>query len=202
MNNLIFFWGILWIYLLNVLKRNRMSAFFFILGGIGFFFIILGLSKPYWVFLLSHIVVMGTSFFWSWTHWVQGNPMHNFLYIFDFRSSISISIDYECSGIIESCAYVSLVLFFPAYSRKEKLLYSLIGLIWIYFTNIIRLSVVIIVVHFLGVKAFYLSHSILGRVVFYISILILYYKIFTYTQVTKNSIINFKNFGKIGDINK
>ena len=186
MSGEIFLAVLLWIYLLGVFRRNRLAAFYFIVGSIGLFFILLELSRPYWVFLLTQVVVKGVGILWTWTGWITVIPRHNLLYIFNLSSSISISIDYECSGIIESCAYLALVIFFPVYSRKERLFYSILGVVWIYCTNIIRLSIVVLVVHCGGIGTFYLAHSILGRLVFYVLVLILYYKVFTLSQVTKS----------------
>jgi exosortase family protein len=186
MNGKIFLAILIYIYLLTVFRRNRLTSFYFIVGSIGLFFILIELSNPYWVFLLTSMVVKGVGILWGWTDWLTAIPKYNALHVFNWFSSMNISIDYECSGIIESCAYIALVIFFPSYSKKERLFYSILGIIWIFCTNIIRLSIVILVVHYGGVNTFYLSHSILGRLVFYILVLALYYNVFTLSQVTKS----------------
>ena len=38
---------------------------------------------------------------------------------------LTMTIDYECSGIIETMAYISIVAFFPIFNRYEKAFSSL-----------------------------------------------------------------------------
>lgn len=82
-------------------------------------------------------------------------------------------------------AYVSLLAFYPMYSRKEKVFYLLVGMFWIYLANVIRLMIVIIMVHFGGAGLFYLAHSILGRLIFYLLVITLYYNVFTYSRLSQ-----------------
>lgn len=103
-----------------------------------------------------------------------------------------MTIDYECSGIIETTAFASLLAFYPMYSRKEKVFYLILGLLWIYLSNVIRLMIVIIMVHVGGASMFYLAHTIIGRIVFYILVIALYYNVFTYSRLSRGMYKNFK----------
>ncbi|MFC6165360.1 MULTISPECIES: exosortase family protein XrtG [Lactiplantibacillus] len=174
-----------WLYALSVLKRARLSAFTFIVGSAGLFFILSALSRPYWVWFFTHAVIHGVALFSDITNWSTIMFKTGLVYITNGANPVIMSIDYECSGIIETCAFVALVSFFPTYERKEKVFYALFGLIYIYAINVLRLCIVVVIVHFGGGQTFFLAHSVIGRLVFYVLIIALYYNVFTYSQLAR-----------------
>jgi hypothetical protein len=58
MNSLLLFGIIIWIYLLSVLKRAKLTAFSFIVGSVGLFFILMAISSPYWIWFLPTMSLM------------------------------------------------------------------------------------------------------------------------------------------------
>ncbi|AVK63746.1 exosortase family protein XrtG [Lactobacillus sp. CBA3606] len=185
MNVYILLGTVVWLYVLSVLQRARLSAFFFIVGSAGLFFILSALSRPYWVWLFTHAVIHGVNGFAFVTHWCNVMFKSGLVYITNGHNPVIMSIDYECSGIIETCAFVALVVFFPMYQRKEKVFYALFGVVYIYLINVLRLIVVITIVHFGGGDTFFLAHSVIGRLVFYVLVIALYYNVFTYSQLAR-----------------
>ncbi|AVK61157.1 exosortase family protein XrtG [Lactobacillus sp. CBA3605] len=185
MNVYILLGTVVWLYVLSVLQRARLSAFFFIVGSAGLFFILSALSRPYWVWLFTHAVIHGVNGFALVTHWCNVMFKSGLVYINNGHNPVIMSIDYECSGIIETCAFVALVVFFPMYQRKEKVFYALFGVVYIYLINVLRLIVVITIVHFGGGDTFFLAHSVIGRLVFYVLVIALYYNVFTYSQLAR-----------------
>lgn len=175
----------LWIYGLSVLKRARLSAFYFIVGSAGLFFILTAISRPYWVWFFTHAVIHGVALFTELTNWGQIMFKMGLVYINNGGNPVIMSIDYECSGIIETCAFVSLVVFYPAYQRREKVFYGVFGLLYIYLINVLRLNIVIAIVHFGGGESFFLAHSVIGRLIFYVLVIVLYYNVFTYSQLAR-----------------
>ena len=186
MNPLILLGILVWIYLLSVLKRSGITSFYFLLGSVGLFFIIIALSKPYIVWLLTQAVINGINTITGTMGMTHSFVKYGILYISNPGSPVTMSIDYECSGIIESAAFIGLVTFYPVYARKEKLFYSLMGVIYIYLANIIRIFIVVVLVHFGGSSVFFMAHSIIGRIIFYCLVIILYYNVFTYSQVSQS----------------
>lgn len=191
MNGLLLLCIIIWLYIISVLKRANLTAYYFIFGSIGLFFILIALSNPYWIWFFTHSVITGVNLF-SITDLFHIYTKYGLVYINNAISPVTMSIDYECSGIIETCAFLAMITFFPVYSPQKRLDWGLIGIIWIYLANIIRLFVVIAIVHFLGSDYYFVAHSILGRLVFYILIICLYYKAFTSSQIR----INLYNFNR------
>lgn len=183
----------IWLYLLSVLKRAHVPAFFFIVGCAGLFFILIGLSDPYWVWFFTHAVINGVRWFGEWTGMCEIMNHYGLVSINNPTSPLVMSIDYECSGIIETTAFVSLVVFFPIFNRYERVFFGLLGVLWIYVANVLRLAIVIIIVHFQGGGAFFLAHSIIGRLVFYVLVIALYYNVFTYSQISHSIYLSFRN---------
>lgn len=171
--------------MLSVLKRAKLTAFSFIIGSVGFFFILMAMSTPYWIWFFTHSVINGVAWLGDLTKMSQTYPKYGLVYIVNNLSPVTMQIDYECSGIIETMAYISLLAFYPTYSRKEKVFYLLMGMLWIYLSNVLRLMLVIIMVHFGGAGLFYLAHSIIGRIVFYLLVITLYYNVFTYSRLSQ-----------------
>ncbi|KRK26757.1 integral membrane protein [Lactiplantibacillus pentosus DSM 20314] len=155
------------------------------MGSAGLFFILTAISRPYWVWFFTHAVIHGVALFTELTNWGQIMFKMGLVYINNVGNPVIMSIDYECSGIIETCAFVSLVVFYPAYQRREKVFYGVFGLLYIYLINVLRLNVVITIVHFGGGEAFFLAHSVIGRLIFYVLVIVLYYNVFTYSQLAR-----------------
>lgn len=190
---------VIWLYSLSILKRAHLSAFHFIVGSGGLFFILMAISDPYWVWFFTHAVINGVKVITNPFKICAVMSQYGMVNIFNTLAPVNMSIDYECSGIIETAAFVSLVVFLPLYNRHERLFFSLLGMVWIYVANIIRLLVVIVIVHFGGGPVFFLAHSIIGRIVFYVLVIILYYEVFTYSQLSRSLYRSFK--GKVRQIN-
>ena len=176
---------VIWLYGLSVLKRARLSAFYFIVGSAGLFFILTAISRPYWVWFFTHAVIHGVALFGTLSRWCTIMFKMGLVYITNTGNPVVMSIDYECSGIIETCAFVALVVFFPMYQRKEKVFYAVFGVLYIYAINVLRLVVVIIIVHFGGGETFFLAHSVIGRLLFYVLVIALYYNVFTNSQLAR-----------------
>lgn len=182
----------LWVYLLTVLKRAKNGAFYFLAGSAGVFIFLLFMSKPYgiWLFatamtwsvgLVGHATGFFTTFYF--THVIQ--------VVVDHHISLFV-IDYECSGIIESTAFIGLIAFYPIYSIKRRFVLGILGILWFFIANIVRLSMVAIMIYLFGDNLFYLAHAILGRLLFYGLAILLYYLVFT-----KGQLVN-RIFKKIG----
>ena len=186
MNIYLIIGSIVWFYVLSLFKRAKLTAFFFIWGSVGLFFILVFLSSPYWSWLWTHNITLLMGWLSSLTRIGQAIPKYNIISIFNSYEPVNMTIDYECSGIIETLAFVCLVSFFPIFDRYQKLFFSLLGAGWIFLANVLRLYLIILLVHFGGGSYFYLAHSIIGRIIFYILAIVLYYNVFTSSQLAQS----------------
>ena len=174
---------VVWLYGLSVLKRGYLSGFYFWWGSVGLFIISAFIFLPYFIWLVSHILTNTLGAFAKITHWFVVYPISNFLQINVGHNSVQLFVDYECSGVIEFLAYASLVAFYPLYDRQEKIVAGVVGTLWIFVANVIRLLFIVMVVKHWGAPALFWAHSVLGRLLFYTLVIILYFNVFTRPQI-------------------
>ena len=190
---------IIWLYLLSVMKRAKLSAFHFIVGSVGLFYFLVSFSQPYWVWFLTQLVIKAVNLFGSIPNFTDDFSQYSLIVIHSAKEQMSLYVDYECSGVIETAAFLGLLTFYPLYNRREKVFYALFGTLWIFCSNVLRLLLVVVMVHFGGGSFFFLAHSIIGRLFFYGLVIILYYHTFTYSQVARGLYEKRNRWFKRGD---
>lgn len=179
-----------WLYLVSVLKRTQLVAFHFIVGSLGLFAILLIVSKPFIVPFMSQLVTFLSGLVGSLTQTFSAIYEHSLIYINNTQGVVIMFVDSECSGVVESAAFIGLLTFFPLYKNNEKIVLSFIGILWILMANVIRILVIAFIVFYFGQSAFYLAHTIIGRVVFYLLTIVLYFNVFTRAHITKQRLGN------------
>ncbi len=94
-----------------------------------------------------------------------------------------IHVDIECSGLLELAAFTGLLLFYPGLRpwRRASLLAA--GLTATYLINILRLLVIISFLHFGGKDVVFLAHTIIGRGIFFLLVVLVYWLVFTRAAV-------------------
>jgi len=147
--------------------------------------------RPYAVKPLSRVVAAIAGVFGDVTDTFTAFFKYGILFIETAQASISLQIDFECSGIIEIFAFLSLLCFFTVYSLKERFLVAIMGCIGIIAANVIRIIVICEVIHFFGPQSYYVAHSIVGRLVFYFLSILLYFYAFTKPQIVQTKLGKF-----------
>ena len=105
--------------------------------------------------------------------------------------SITLQIDFECSGIIEIMAFISLLAFFNVYNFSEKVMVGIGGFCYIMLCNALRIVMICMSVYFWGMGAYYVVHTFIGRIFFYVLSVYLYFYVFTKPQVIKMKVGSF-----------
>lgn len=175
--------AVVWIYVLTIFNRKNMNAFLFMTGTSGMFLITFVLFKDmvtvlcakcleYLLLGLSHIFRFYTVY-----------PDYNIVFVNSDSSAISLFIDYECSGAIELLVLISVVVFFPKLSVKRRITYAIIGFIYTMLANAVRILTITYAINQMGSNAYYIAHSIVGRIVFYVLTIFLYFYLFTWQQI-------------------
>jgi exosortase family protein XrtG len=90
-----------------------------------------------------------------------------------------IDIDIECSGLLESCVLLGLLWFFPAFNYRQRVTYTLSGLLALFVINLIRLYTIVLVINFGGRDTLYVAHTLIGRLVFFMLVIVVYWYLFT-----------------------
>ena len=182
---------IIWIYILTVLSRAKLTFFTFLLGSVGMFVIMMVTLQGYITIPLSRAVAASTGIIGSMTGMFYSYYQYSLIFIQHGADSISLYIDYECSGVIELMSFSALLWFFPLYSFIEKIVINITGLLWIFSANVLRLTVICMSVYFFGNDIFFFAHAIFGRIIFYGLSIIHYFYVFTRPQIIKQKVGKF-----------
>lgn len=182
---------VVWLYLLSVLKRCKLQAWHFFCGCLGLFVFMMILVRPVLVQPLARCVAAIAGVFGNLTGTFTAFFRYGILFIESHGSTITLQIDFECSGIIEIIAYVSLLAFFKVYNRNEKLLVGVLGVMGIILANAVRIITICVLIYFGGTKVYYIAHAIVGRLIFYVLSVLLYFFVFTKPQIIRTKVGKF-----------
>jgi len=198
MSGVTIFLIIVWIYLLSVFKRKEMTFFFFLLGSVGFFALSFVYLYPVATATLARFVCDLTGVVGRVTGVFTSYSSYGVLFIDNIKEGpISLYIDFECAGLVEMLVFSSLLLFFPAYRWFEKIWVEIVAMTIILAANVLRLSIIAIMIHFGGNDVYYLAHTIVGRLVFYVITIMLYFYVFTRRQIKQQKVGEFSYNGRI-----
>ena len=181
---------IIWFYILSVFKRVKQDFFFFMFGSVGAF-----------LFLFTYILPVIQGPIISMVTYIAGN-IGELTHTFDYNAEygiislsykgypINMYLNMECSGVIEIITYFSMICFYPAYRIVERAVLCLSGIAFISFANVVRIVSIGILVN-TGAASFYTAHVIVGRFIFYILMIIMYFYVFTKRQIVKQKVGEF-----------
>lgn len=189
---------ILWIYILSIFKRKRQPFFFFLVGSVGFFLFFFVILYSRVTSYLARMVCDLTGIVGKVTGVFTAYSSYGVLFIENAKAGpISLYVDFECAGLVEILVFLSLLLFFPAYRWFEKIWVGMLGVIGIIIANILRLSIIAVMIHFGGNEVYYIAHTIVGRFVFYALAITLYFYVFTRRQIKQQKVGEFSYNGKV-----
>ncbi|MCI9239880.1 exosortase family protein XrtG [Oscillibacter sp.] len=181
----------LWVYLLWVLRRAELHAWRFLWGSMGLFILMMVGVRPWLTRPLARYVCAIAGVAGRLTGAFTAYFKYGILYIPAAESSVTLQVDFECSGVIEIMAFFSLLAFFNVYRTSEKVLVGLLGFAYIMVCNALRITLICWSVHLLGVEAYYIMHTFVGRIVFYLLSVWLYFYVFTKPQVVQMKVGRF-----------
>lgn len=181
-----------WLFVLRTLDRARLSFWHFIVGSVGLFVIMMVFLRPVATEPLARVVTALSGLVGKLTGTFEAYFKYSVIFVPTQDSSITLQIDMECSGIIESMAFVSLLAFFRVYSPYERVGVGAAGLAVLVLANVARIVTICEIVHFFGVGAYSVAHTYIGRILFYVITVALYFYVFTKPQVKSM---------RVGDVN-
>jgi len=90
-----------------------------------------------------------------------------------------LEVGVESSGVLEMCVLSSLLLFYPGWSWKRRLLNLTIGLISTWGANIARMMVIVLLLSEMGKPVLVVAHTFIGKVVFFAITVAIYWVLIT-----------------------
>ena len=183
--------AVIWGYVLTVLKRCKLHFWLFLVGSVGMFMLCLIWLEPVLVVPMQKAVAVVSGMLGELTGVFESYFEKGMLFIQNGGNSLSLYIDFECSGILEIMAYLSLLLFFRAYTKYERGILSVLGTAYIILANALRIIAICVIIHYFGMSAYYVAHTFIGRILFYGLSILLYFFVFTKTQIIRQKVGGF-----------
>lgn len=183
---------VVWIYILWVLKRAKLSFWRFLLGSVGMFIFQMIWLQPIITEPLTKAVTVVVGKIGEITGMFDAYQQYSILFIPKATAAVSLYVDFECSGVIEIMAYLALLWFFDVYDTLEKGILTVAGILAIFLFNVIRIFAICVMIYIWGNDIFYFAHAIFGRIVFYVLSISLYFYVFTKAQIIRQKIGSFK----------
>lgn len=190
---------LVWLYFLHLTKKANVHFWHFIVGAVGLFIILMVFFEPVLMPYVNLVLTALISVLGNITGWFTTIYDLTAVFITTNVGSLLLQIDIECSGVIEILAYLSIIIFFDPFDTHDKIVYGLVGVVYILIANAIRVDMISTIVYFFGIGAYDFAHTILGRIVFYLLTVILYYYVFTRPQLKRTVTKEFAYETKQGD---
>ena len=128
-----------WLYVLSVTHRAKLHAWEFIIGSLGLFTILMMTVQPVLTMPLARCVSALAGVVGSITGAFTAYFKYGIIFVHTGMSSITLLIDFECSGMIEIMAFISLLAFFNVYNISEKIIVGIGGFCYIMVCNALRI---------------------------------------------------------------
>ena len=160
-------------------------------GSLGLFVIMMITVQPVLTMPLARCVAALAGVVGNITGTFIAYLKYGIIFISSGLTSVTLRIDFECSGIIEIMAFISLLAFFNVYNFSEKVMVGIGGFCYIMVCNALRIVMICLSVYFFGMDAYYIVHTFVGRIFFYVLSVYLYFYVFTKPQIIKMKVGNF-----------
>ncbi len=184
--------ALIWAYILYVLKRAKLNFWLFLVGSFGLFIFMMIWVRPLLTEPLARVVAAMAGAVGGLTGTFAAYFRYGIIFIQSAMGSITLKVDFECSGIIEIMAFLSLLIFFQVYTLREKLMVGVAGVLGIMLANTIRIIAICEIIYFGGVGTYFIAHAIVGRLIFYSLSVLLYFFVFTKPQIVRITVGKFK----------
>mgnify|MGYP001556064424 CR=1 FL=1 len=91
----------------------------------------------------------------------------------------ALQIGVESSAILEISVLISLIIFYPGWSLRERGWRIAAGIALTWLANLIRMLIIVLMLHFLGKDVLVLAHTFLGKLVFFAMTIAIYWYLIT-----------------------
>ena len=180
---------LVWLYVLHLLKKSELSFWRFLVGSAGLFIFGMVWIRPLLTQPLAQVVAAISGIVGQLTGFYSTYFKYGVIFVNTVANeTMTLVIDFECSGILEIMAFISLLAFFKSYTNLEKVIVGALGTVYMIFANALRITVICLMIHFGGTKLYYVAHTFVGRIIFYVLTVAMYFYVFTRTQVLRQKV--------------
>ena len=184
--------ALVWALAVLFFRANRIWLPFYILGSVGLAFILIfaGRATPVepWlqqgvaagVHAVSEVINIPTKIFRA----APGAVL--VLVISQDVGWTMLQVTVESSGLLESGVIAGMLMFYPGWSLRKRIYLTIGAFAATYVANIVRLMFIVVTLRFVGKDSLLFSHTIIGRGVFFVLVIVIYW--FLITRPTLRSV--------------
>lgn len=181
---------VIWLAAVVFLRYARIWLPFYVLGAVGCaYWMILVFSnhlgfEPLLAHSVAWMVHITSDLLGIQTRIFEGAPgVLLVLVIFQEIGWTVLQVGIESSGLLEISVLVSLLLFYPGWTLSRRARSIAVGGIAMWVANILRMLVIVIMLNQLGKEALMLAHMYVGKAVFFILVIMIFWFIITRTTL-------------------
>ena len=183
---------LIWLFILHILNKSKLNFWHFLIGSAGAFILMLVFLEPVLTQPLARIVALLASLPGKIADMYSAHYKYGVIFEESSGGAISLKIDFECSGIIEIIAYLSLLIFYRVYTVYERFCVGVLGVIAMVLANALRITIICLMIYFGGIDTYFIAHTYVGRLVFYALSVVIYFYVFTKPQIIKQKVGSFR----------
>ena len=183
---------LIWLFILHILNKSKLNFWHFLIGSAGAFILMLVFLEPVLTQPLARIVALLASLPGKIADMYSAHYKYGVIFVESSVGAISLKIDFECSGIIEIIAYLSLLIFYRVYTVYERFCVGVLGVIAMVLANALRITIICLMIYFGGIDTYFIAHTYVGRLVFYALSVVIYFYVFTKPQIVKQKVGSFR----------
>lgn len=167
-------------------RKHKAWLSYYLLGAFGLTLILvfgvrsLGLEK-YWEYAHLYQTFRLSSWLGIKSRLLSGDTIA----VTDPVGWVTLKIGIECSGILEIGVLTGLIAFYPTFTLKRKAYLLGIGLAATIVANILRILIIVMITHYCGRGAIFVSHAVVGRLFFFAAMITLFWYIITRPTVNE-----------------
>lgn len=178
---------IIWIFFIKMFHDLKMTAFKFYFGSIGLFSILLFFFRSYLEHGFKILLYYSLLFLSNITHLFYLNTLSNVVINVN-NLTFSINFSLQASTFISMTVFTSLICFFPLLYFKKRIYLFFLGNILIFLINILKSFTVILLIKLFSAYSLVMDFDVIGKLIFFALIIILYYFIFTKAQIKNQKV--------------
>lgn len=172
----------IWLTLVIVFRRHRQWFLYYMIAAFGLTMQVVLLAEHFGIDqMLVNMASFHVELISKYLFKIQMELLSNgrFQLLQPIQGADVLKLGVECSAILESAVVVALVVFYPLFNWKQKILRALFGLVVTYAINIIRLMIIVLMADRLGSEYIFLAHAGVARIFFFLCEVLLYWYLLT-----------------------
>jgi exosortase family protein XrtG len=175
-----------WLFAVVFFRFNRIWLPYYILAAVGLAFSVIFIGRATFIEPALQVAVSRAV---HYTSSLLGIPTQTFeaapgsLLVLVVSQDIGwtmLQVTVESSGLLEAGVLSGMLAFYPGFSPRRRLFFVSAGLIATFVANVVRLTTIVVLLHFAGKGSLLISHTIVGRAVFFAMVVLTYWFVITY----------------------